>query len=131
MIISPHVALGSYLGSRAASTPRAFAAGFLSHYLLDAVPHRDYQINQRKLLMADFLLAFSLVDFNKKSLAGALGAISPDLIELALPRKGAVSSLHHYCHSTKQVTEHQSLLIQSATISLAKFLSKVSNAAGR
>jgi len=45
MVLTPHAVLGSAIASALRlSPPLAFVAGFASHYLLDPIPHWDYQL---------------------------------------------------------------------------------------
>ena len=43
MVLTSHVVVGAAVSSLVPGHPVAgFAVGFLSHYLLDMIPHRDY-----------------------------------------------------------------------------------------
>jgi hypothetical protein len=47
MILTPHILVGAAIGSKF-SWPAVFFIGFLSHYLLDALPHYEYDISDIK-----------------------------------------------------------------------------------
>jgi hypothetical protein len=50
MILCTHAIVGAALASFVPSHPvAAFAIGFVSHFALDAIPHRDYPINSRSV----------------------------------------------------------------------------------
>jgi hypothetical protein len=50
MILCTHAIVGAALASFVPSHPAAaFAIGFISHFALDAIPHRDYPINSRSV----------------------------------------------------------------------------------
>jgi len=72
VLLTNHVLSGAVIGARARGPASAFAAGFGSHFVLDAVPHWGKWGSQRKFLrvaMADGLLSLGLM--------AAFGAISP------------------------------------------------------
>lgn len=109
MFITVHAAVGAFLGKKIASAPLAFLAGFVSHFLLDIIPHGDQKIGnkltsyiigrekqqQQKfrelaiygMIDAFFVLMyviflFNTYDFeNKTSVSWAIiGALLPDII---------------------------------------------------
>lgn len=50
MVLTPHAVLGSAIASALRlSPPLAFVAGLASHYLLDTVPHWDYDLVSAKI----------------------------------------------------------------------------------
>lgn len=104
MIASSHLAVGAAAGIAAqallpsnTSGPErlfcAFAAGFVSHLALDAVPHAEYAIKGLKLWLALFIetgLVFALVLSSKNSLLsnsiiffGMSGGAAPDLMMMS------------------------------------------------
>jgi hypothetical protein len=114
MILTTHAVVGAALASFLPSHPMAaFAAGFASHFVLDAIPHVDYPIRSRSVdpkigapmafdraLLQDaitigsdglFGIVFSLFLFSSSAnfwavLAGAVGAILPDPLQFAYTR---------------------------------------------
>ncbi len=46
MVLATHIVTGAVLATSLPAQPvLAFAAGFISHFLLDAIPHWDYKLN--------------------------------------------------------------------------------------
>ncbi len=93
-----HASIGAAIGSKVRNPAGAFAAGVASHLLADLFPHRDYDLPV-ELPLVGVTLAVIAARHGLKSpeLAGALGAISPD-IENGLERleltKGSVFPTH-------------------------------------
>ena len=91
MLLTNHVLSGALIGARARRPLPAFAAGVVSHFVLDAVPHWGEWGSQRRFLrvaVADGLVslavagAFAAVsppDRRPAVLAGMAGAALPDL----------------------------------------------------
>lgn len=49
MVLTPHAITGAALASLTPENPLAgFALGFLSHFVLDAIPHWDYDLSSMK-----------------------------------------------------------------------------------
>lgn len=110
MVLSPHIIVGASLANLLTFNPLiAFFIGFISHFLLDAIPHWDYEIkfinnNEDKLkkelnlnknfkidllkIGLDFLLGLIVLSFFIDGqnlyilLFGALGGIFPDLLQV-------------------------------------------------
>ena len=102
MYLTPHAITGGIIGEKIGSPILAFALGFLSHFILDAIPHGDEAIGNPKntkgrkyyikLLMkieaTDLLGLILFVIFLKYSdisnplavFAGSAGAILPDIL---------------------------------------------------
>ncbi|MBI2054192.1 MAG: hypothetical protein HYT36_02570 [Candidatus Staskawiczbacteria bacterium] len=64
MILTPHLVFGAAVGSLAKNPFLAVALAFLSHYVLDMIPHADYSINnirakQWQKIMPDCLKVFA------------------------------------------------------------------------
>lgn len=97
MVITPHLLVGAAIGKRVRSVWLVFVLAWLSHYLLDFLPHWDYlsDINIANLdhltkIGLDFLLGLSLVYLlvypcSKKFpiFVGAIAAILPDCLNVA------------------------------------------------
>jgi hypothetical protein len=106
MIATPHALAGAF-ASRFARTPRgALAAGVISHLALDRIPHTDYRLANRKVLLADLaaatLVSAALTRRRKLAAAGALGGVFPDLMMVAELRTGlrVTLPLHHANHTS-------------------------------
>ncbi len=100
MLSTPHLLVGAAIGSTVTGVPAAFVFGFLSHFLLDAIPHEDEylldQPGQKKILPVDYgMVTFDIAvgviavlyfafwggdHIPLPVLAGALGAVVPDLL---------------------------------------------------
>ncbi len=133
MIAAPHMIVGAILGSLIQNFPLAFLAGLASHFIFDAIPHLEFSIfwppeRQGKLQLTkgeyififfDVLIGILLVLWifcsrveNWSILAGAFGAILPDLIDNVpfwSPRLRKVAGFrqfhqfHNFCHSKLSV----------------------------
>ena len=114
MILTTHAVVGAALASFLPSYPAtAFAVGFASHFVLDAIPHIDYPIKSRSVnpsigapmafdgaLLQDavtigsdglFGIAAALFLFSSPTnfwaiLMGAVGAMLPDPLQFAYTR---------------------------------------------
>ena len=72
MLLTNHVLSGALIGARARGPGQAFAAGVVSHFVLDAIPHwGDWGTKRRFLRVA---VADGLVSL---AVAGALAAAAP------------------------------------------------------
>ena len=103
MYLTPHAVLGGIIGERAQNPLIAFVLGFLSHFILDAIPHGDEDIGALKqmkgekyyirlmisLVFFDTLLAlilfiilsrFGYIENSTSALSGAIGAMLPDYL---------------------------------------------------
>jgi hypothetical protein len=80
MIVAVHAFTGAAL-SRLCRTPwQAFALGFASHLVADAMPHRDLDVPTEGALAAVALGCLGLAHgLDSCEFAGALGAVAPDL----------------------------------------------------
>ena len=106
MIVTPHALAGAF-ASRFARSPRgAVAAGVISHLALDRIPHTDYQLANRKALVADLaaasLMTAALVRRHRLAAAGAFGGVLPDLAMVTELRTGlrVTLPLHHANHTS-------------------------------
>lgn len=101
MIASAHLAMGAALGSlvhkglkirnNRAENWLVFTLGFLSHLLLDAIPHKEYGVSvlgMSTYVFFEILLVFALVfstedtRLNSVTLRGILGAAMPDFFSM-------------------------------------------------
>jgi hypothetical protein len=106
MVATPHALAGAF-ASRFARTPRgALAAGVISHLALDRIPHTDYRLANRKMLIADLataaLLSAALTPRHRLAATGAFGGVLPDLLMVAELRTGVrvTLALHHANHTS-------------------------------
>ena len=116
MILTPHLLLGAAIASRISNPFLALPLAFLSHFLLDVLPHDDYSIENIKekhwdKAFFDFLKVFGDIAFGflllylfsgKEAIifAGALAAIVPDgitLVSIIFP-KNKLAALHQKAH---------------------------------
>lgn len=118
MILIPHLLLGAAVASKIQYLPAALLMAFLSHYLLDLIPHIEYSIDnivkkqwQKSLpdilrVLLDFSFGILLIlifsDNQPITYIGAFVALIPDsltIISSLFPNK--VLSLHDYLHTQK------------------------------
>jgi len=95
MLLGAHLMAGAAAGEYINNPYLAFAAGFILHFILDAVPHFDttddnkFTFRQIALISVDgiiglliFFVCYRQFSVHKISfLAGALGGIVPDIID--------------------------------------------------
>ena len=98
MLIATHSIVGAVIGTEVNYPPLAFILGFISHFILDVIPHNDgpddvvgrtgpNSINQYLVVAVDGLVAIcTIIYFGQSSESasffwGALGGITPDLID--------------------------------------------------
>jgi hypothetical protein len=103
MVITPHVCVGAALGRGRRSLLAAAGLGFASHYLLDAIPHRDYTLEgvagAAKLALDSTLAgaALVLVRADRMMVCGALAALVPDVLAVS-SRNGLPTPTHDRLH---------------------------------
>ena len=104
MTLTPHAIVGAAIASTIPDQPLlGFSLAFLSHFVLDAIPHWDYKLssmtedkankinNNMKIgrdfyfdllkIGPDFSLGLILAYLLFANLVGALGAVFPDLLQ--------------------------------------------------
>lgn len=135
MTLGAHTIVGGSLGALILGHPLlGFCIGFLSHFLLDAIPHYDYKIlsleqkgNTKldidmkfgKLFLFDmfriggdiaiglfgvFLFFFDGTAIPGAVLAGAFGAVLPDILQFVYFKLGGkplrfLQTFHHFIHA--------------------------------
>lgn len=134
MIATTHLAVGAASGlavqglispdaSGTAKVLVAFAAGLVSHLVLDAIPHREYNVNGLTLwtvlsleVATVFLFVLSLHNkllLNLVIFAGMTGGALPDFVELAyqyflqwpvLANLGQIIHFFHFCQTPSGFT---------------------------
>ncbi|MFA6081811.1 MAG: hypothetical protein WC773_00115 [Patescibacteria group bacterium] len=123
MLSTPHILTGSAIGKIAAplGLPAVFALGFISHFVLDLIPHTDAALLESStedhtsthdllVVIAEvvvgtglFLYFWYISHWNLSLLVGAFGATLPDLFDNA-PwwkkwfRTSKLGSIFHYLH---------------------------------
>ena len=116
MILTPHVLVGAAIAINVEPKPLGLVLAFLSHYILDAIPHWDYcvkniQAKRWKESLPDFtkvgldttlsLLIIALVVKNWRLalIGGAFGIISDGvtLLTIMLP-ENKILEMHHLFH---------------------------------
>ncbi len=130
MIASTHLVVGAAAGlavqrclsldvSNSEKLFWAFIAGFASHLILDALPHKEYSIHGLQLwlvLLIETSIAFAFTLFLQNNLLlilliflGMVGGALPDVIELVYFHMfnwswlGSLGRIIHFCHSKNQV----------------------------
>lgn len=137
MILSSHMVIGGAIGARSKNIYWAFFFGFLSHYLLDFIPHWEYlsslnqifiPVNILKVLL-DFalgLLAMYLIlsAFSRKMslviLVGMGASILPDALQtviyfLKLTWLTPLFNFHQWIHCSFDLTLWPGLVIMACT----------------
>jgi len=95
MLFTPHTLIGGAIGAEVNNVPLAFVLGFISHFILDFIPHFDttdngkFTLRQNLIIGIDLLLGgylllhyWSSLDYSPAFFFGALGAITPDLLDI-------------------------------------------------
>lgn len=144
MILTPHLLAGAAIASKVQPVPLALLLAFLSHYLLDLLPHGEYPINNiqekkwkkslvgflRVGLDASFggLLVLLFSDNIPVIFAGAFLAVLPDgfnFLNLVFPNSvlKIQKRIHHRIHfpETKKIPLFLGILSQIAVGVLAIF----------
>ncbi|MFH0852289.1 MAG: hypothetical protein V1845_01655 [bacterium] len=102
LILTPHILVGAAIGSQISSLPLAFGASFISHYILEAFPHYEYEVSELKdktirpsarffiplsKVALDFFIGFAIAFllihnkyFSPFAFAAIAGALAPDLL---------------------------------------------------
>ena len=143
MIVAAHVVAGGVLGELVGDPVPAFVVGFMSHFILDAIPHYDtvddgcYSKRQIVFTSIDFLVMFWLLfavlklpldnSLWQSPLAwGALGGFFPDFVD-NVPfwskwfRASKYGKSFHYFHDLvhkKQPSFLTGMTVQAITIIL-------------
>lgn len=124
MILTPHILVGAAIASKTSNPVLGLTLAFLSHYLVDAIPHTDYAIahvTRRKINFSAFkefflalsdivgglILVYLLVSRNGHDqlylLMGGFAAALPDSIHASSyvfpPRIIKILNVGHTLHS--------------------------------
>jgi hypothetical protein len=120
MILLAHLLLGAAIGSYIKYPILAIILAFLSHYILDLIPHNEYSISNRKTAVfkvaSDFCLGVLLIYIFSDNLliiyVCAFVALIPDgftVLEFLLPNK--FLRAHSYFHREKlHFLKHKKIL---------------------
>jgi hypothetical protein len=106
MVATPHALAGAFASRFAQGSRGAVAAGVISHLALDRIPHTDYRLSNRKVMLADLaaasLLTAVLARRHRLAGAGAFGGVLPDLMMVTELRAGLriTRPLHHANHTS-------------------------------
>lgn len=122
MLLSVHTAVGAVIGENISSPLFAFVLGFLSHYILDMIPHGDEEIvkayrqdfkNRGILYLIIFdlfstaillflVFYFQKISFNPSVVWGIIGAVIPDFMvatyEITHKHFRRMHWLHYWSH---------------------------------
>lgn len=104
MIVGVHALVGAALSWLCRTRTQAFALGFASHLVADALPHRDLEVPVEAALLGGALaLVTAFAGSESRELAGAIGAAVPDLENLAgrlldLPEERLLLPIHRDRH---------------------------------
>jgi len=102
MFLTVHATFGALIGQYTGNIFFGFVVGFISHFLVDALPHGDEKMIENKdrpskkelliitivasfdivitLILTSAYLYFGLVDFSWSLIACIIGSVSPDFI---------------------------------------------------
>jgi hypothetical protein len=131
VIATAHAAAGAVAASPADTPAQGFLAGLASHYLLDRVPHCDYELSSfggRLLLGADLtgaaVVARRLDAWRGPRAAGVVGGLLPDvLMVVGKRRRSRLLRLHARAHRANHARRRWPFLaeagVQAAVIGLA------------
>lgn len=152
MFLTPHFLTGAAIAQNSSDPTTGLIFAFLSHYLLDAIPHREYAINNIRQArwdksLPDFLksfldlfLALAIVFLLSKNkflaIAGGFAAILPDALTVVYLRfKNSDSKIikalerHHFFHDEiihwfeKEKYESKNSLVKKISL-MGKILSQ-------
>src|SRR4030042_5884789 len=129
MLLPPHILFGAAIGSKIASPAAVFSLCFITHYLLDALPHYEYDISglkgksAKKIIIdllqvgVDFSIGISLALFlvwnspmRTTAILGMLSALVPDMLLFLHYRHPKSKFLnifaapHHAVHYLKNIS---------------------------
>ena len=132
-MITTHALAGVYISQQVGHPAWAFFIGFLSHFLLDFIPHGDEYIaewiHQKNFKRRAFLIVFSdaaalslfvvfllyKIELPQLSilLAGVIGAILPDIFDNVIGPPGSyLLSKHNYNKTLKKNNPIKSFIIR-------------------
>ena len=107
MIVAVHAFTGAALSRLCRTSGQAFALGFASHLVADAVPHRDLDVPTEGALVLAALACIGLAHgVSSREFVGALGAVAPDLENavaraLDIPDEKLLLPTHNRYHGVK------------------------------
>lgn len=119
MVLTPHALVGAALASAVPTHPIAgFCLGFISHFILDSLPHWDYDldffetnsltIKDLAKLTIDLVLGLIIVWFFAPALIwGALGGLAPDALQFVYYKTNSrwlswLQKFHLWIHAEKE-----------------------------
>jgi len=107
VIVAVHAFTGAALSRLCRAPWQAFALGFASHLVADAMPHRDLDVPTEGALAAAALGCIGLAHgLDSREFAGALGAVAPDVENvvaraLGIPDEKLLLPTHNRYHGAK------------------------------
>jgi hypothetical protein len=144
MILSAHILTAAAIASKVPNPILGIFLAFLSHYLLDAIPHKEYSVKNIfernwKDSLSDFLkvsldgllgvfLVYLIADKNIFIYLGALAGIVPDgiaFLSLLFPKYKLLNihqSFHHWLHENfqkRKIPAFWEIFSQIAVLALA------------
>jgi hypothetical protein len=117
MIAAVHALVGAALGRLCRTRTQAALLGGASHIAADMLPHRDLDLPQEAALLAGALALIAAArGADSKELAGAIGAVAPDIENLVgrlrgLPNEKLLLPSHNRCHGPKTDDFHGQLAL--------------------
>jgi hypothetical protein len=120
MFLTVHAPLGIIIGQHVNDPFLAFVIGFISHYILDIIPHGDTDVPQKYkntiyivlaglidsaclILLSVFLLLHNVGLLTPSIILGTFGAILPDLFQLFYYKyrgknSAKIQGIHNFFH---------------------------------
>ena len=146
VFLSVHASIGGLIGEKITNSQwLAFVFGFLSHFILDMIPHNDSVVIDQEnkpvlflrvvldlifvfIFMQIWIYSFSLKN-NRIFLAGIFGALLPDVIwgiyeQWKIKGFGWFYKMHNYFHQlfSYQISRKKAIISQIFIIILASYL---------
>jgi hypothetical protein len=147
MILTCHLLVGAAVASKIPSIPLGLTLAFLSHYLIDFIPHYEYPIKQIRdsqwlksgfdflKVTADFILGFGLIFlFAKPNIwlfVAAFLAIVPDgltLLNRIFPENKLLKKIRFWHSKVNEMSEKKRIpaslgILSSSIVSFIALLS--------
>lgn len=120
MVITPHALVAARL-SEGRHSSAAFVSGLASHYLLDQVPHLDYDHRSArgKALVGLELTVVALLlgsrRYDKAIWAGVFGGLLPDVVKVLAPQS-LPTLAHDRLHTSARTSPRANVALQSLTV---------------
>lgn len=136
MIFTSHIIVGSAVGELTGNSPVAFLGGFVSHHVLDCVPHLDpgtgWKGNDVFKPLSALIIATDLVvgtvvfyyiwkysGFASPVMWGAIGSVLPDIVDngpwRSIRKLPVFKQYHHFHESFHSTVEKENWLLGTLT----------------